>query len=81
MQFNDPYLYGLLNKRKDLLTFDMYEEAMNVTLLYNSTNDTIDNNSSSCAIPMQFDYRDPLMISMRNASRYLYYIMSAIVSI
>ncbi len=52
--FQNPYMYGLLNKKNDLLYFEVLNETL---LLANATNQTLSNNVTSKRIDMQFDFR------------------------
>jgi hypothetical protein len=60
VRFEHPYLYGLLNKKNDLLYFEVLNETF---LLANATNQTLSSNKTSKRIDMQFDFR----------GKYLYY--------
>ena len=75
-RFQDPYMYGLLNKRNDLLIF----ECLNASLLIlNATGEVFSSNYGSKRIDMQFDFRDEKMTYMRNTAIALYYVMIAII--
>lgn len=54
VKFTNPYLYGLLNKRNDLLIFQCLNETF---LLENATNQTLSPNYTTKRIDMQFDFR------------------------
>jgi hypothetical protein len=54
LQFNNPYMYGLLNKRSDYLVF----YCLNCTpLIANKSGELIGSNTTKFRIEMQFDYR------------------------
>lgn len=68
VMFNNPYMYGLLNKKSDNLMFrckNVSDEALVGLVVLNTTNQTfkvIDENNNTCKlrIPMQFDFRGKL---------------------
>lgn len=54
IQFNNPYMYGLLNKRSDYLNF----KCLNCSpLIANTSGQLFGSNSTKFRIEMQFDYR------------------------
>lgn len=53
-KFWKPYLYGLLNKRSDWMTFEAYNTTM---LVLNATGQDFGSNTTRLRIPMQFDWR------------------------
>ena len=64
VQFQHPYMYGLLNKLQDTLQFttrNISDDTLTGLLVANITNQTlaVDNNNNTCTvtIPMQFDFR------------------------
>ena len=59
-EFLYPYLYGLLNKKKDYLMVALKNETDPAQLIYNVTANVFGNNNTKFAIPMQFDYRSKL---------------------
>jgi hypothetical protein len=63
--FKYPYLYGLLNKKKDYLVIAIQNNTDPAQLIYNTTADVLGNNMTSFSIPMQFDYRNAKMEYMR----------------
>jgi hypothetical protein len=87
VQFQNPYLYGLLNKKSDYLVFkckNITDEDKVGYLVLNKTNQTIklindQNVTTQFRIGMQFDFRDEKMSFYRGLSIYLYYIMIAII--
>jgi len=58
VRFQHPYMYGLLNKKNDLLTFVCLNETF---LLANATNQTLSSNTTTKRVGMQFDFRDEKM--------------------
>jgi hypothetical protein len=65
IQFNNPYMYGLLNKKSDNLVFrckNISDESLVGLVVLNSTNQTFKvlnelNETAKIRIPMQFDFR------------------------
>jgi hypothetical protein len=64
VQFQNPYMYGLLNKKSDNLVFyplNTSDDILMDLLLFNSTNQSlsINDNNETCRtrINMQFDFR------------------------
>jgi len=56
-EFMWPYLYGLLNKKKDYLVIAVKNGTNESEFIYNTTGYTLGNNNTKFSIPMQFDYR------------------------
>lgn len=56
-EFVYPYLYGLLNKKKDYLVFEVKNGTNESFFIYNTTNDELGINKTKYSIPMQFDFR------------------------
>mmetsp|Transcript_19663 Transcript_19663/g.14391 ORF Transcript_19663/g.14391 Transcript_19663/m.14391 type:complete len:214 (+) Transcript_19663:1732-2373(+) len=78
-EFQWPYLYGLLNKKKDLLMVELKNGTNQSDFIYNFTKSEMGNNISKYIIPMQFDYRNNKMQYMRDTANILYYVMIALV--
>lgn len=92
VEFQHPYLYGLLNKKTDWLVIGVQGGADPSLILFNSTANVIGANTSQIRINMQFDYRSTIIINsyifvdekmsfMKNTATYLYYVMIAIIVI
>lgn len=87
VQFNHPYMYGLLNKKSDNLVFrakNLSDEVLVGLVVLNTTNQTFKvindlNETAKLRIPMQFDFRDEQMQFYRNLAVALYYVMIAII--
>jgi hypothetical protein len=79
--FKFPYLYGLLNKKKDYLTIALQNGTDPSLIIYNTTNNVFGNNITQYSIPMQFDYRNAKMQYMRQTAIYLYYVMIGLVTL
>jgi hypothetical protein len=70
VQFNNPYMYGLLNKKSDNLVFkckNISDEALVGLVVLNATNQTFKvineyNETAKLRIPMQFDFRGKLFL-------------------
>lgn len=60
VRFTNPYLYGLLNKKNDLLIFECLNES---ALVANFTNQSMSSNTTSKRIDMQFDFRGNELLS------------------
>ena len=78
-EFLWPYLYGLLNKKKDYLMLEIRNGTNESDFVYNATYHELGNNYTRLSIPMQFDYRNEKMTYMRNTANLLYYIMIGLV--
>jgi hypothetical protein len=59
---NDPYLFGLLNKKNDNLVIVKKATADASEFLYNTTANVLGNNKTTYRIGMQFDYRSNIHI-------------------
>ena len=61
--FKEPYLLGLLNKKSDLLTFEVKNETDEATtlLILNVTGEEMASNTTTKRIEMQFDFRSKLI--------------------
>jgi hypothetical protein len=76
IQFNNPYMYGLLNKRSDFLVF----QCLNCTpLIANTSGQLIGSNTTKFRIEMQFDYRDEKMAFMKSTANLVYFVMIGLV--
>ncbi len=60
-EFIYPYLYGLLNKKKDYLMVALKNETDPAEIIYNTTANVFGNNNTKFVIPMQFDYRSKFL--------------------
>ena len=79
LTFEEPYLLGLLNKKKDYLVIALRNDTDPSEIILNTTANVFGVNSTQFAIPMQFDYRNSKMQFMRDTAIYLYYVMIGIV--
>lgn len=76
MQFQNPYMYGLLNKKSDNLFFkckNCSDEELVGFLVLNATNQTLrlinqDNATCSVRVGMQFDFRGKKTLALTNPS-------------
>lgn len=87
--FQNPYMYGLLNKKSDNLVFrckNLSDEWLVGLVVLNTTNQTFkvlneDNETTKFRIDMQFDFRDDKMTFYRSLAVSLYYVMIVIILI
>lgn len=64
--FKEPYLLGLLNKKSDMLTFEIKNETDVATnlLILNITGEEMASNTTSKRVEMQFDFRSKISFNI-----------------
>lgn len=81
--FKEPYMLGLLNKKSDMLTFELRNDTANDTavhlLIINVTGEELASNTTTKRIEMQFDFRNEKMSFFRSMAQTLYFVMIAII--
>jgi len=74
--FHEPYLLGLLNKKRDYLMMELEDAEM---IILDANSEELKSSSASGSIPMQFDMRNTKMMDLRQMAVTLYWVGMGIV--
>lgn len=76
--FHEPYLLGLLNKKRDYIYFELTSAEL---MIIDPTTTELRSNKTQGSIPMQFDMRNQKMKDLRQMAIVLYWMALAVIII
>jgi hypothetical protein len=74
--FHEPYLLGLLNKKRDYLMIELEDAEM---IILDANSEELKSNTASGSIPMQFDMRNQRMKDLRQMAVIIYWVGMGVV--